>query len=193
MFSRNSRFAVRVLRLAIVGAVQGGALLAGSVAQAADQPNKFVMTAFTNGVGGENIVNGNYQAAIEQTKRAESTDTTTVSNQCVAYTMSGQFSAAQKACDTAVWSARDDVRQIQATQLWDQERRQQALAIAYSNRSVLDWLSHDNAAAHRDLSRAGTAAPGVAVVSQNISALNSPQHENSVAQVLTLPRQLPQR
>lgn len=192
--SRNSRKPMRVLRLAILGAVQGGALLAGSVmaAQAADQPNKFVMTAFVNGAGGENIVNGNYQAAIEQTQRAESSDTTTVTNQCVAYTMSGQFSAARSACDTAVWSARDDVRQIQATQLWDQERRQQALAIAYSNRSVLDWLSHDNAAAHRDLSRAGSAAPGTAVVSQNMSALNSPQHENSVAQVMALPRQLPQ-
>jgi len=185
--SRNSRFAVRVLRLAIVGAVQGGALLAGSVAQAADQPNKFVMTAYTNGVGGENIVNGNYHAAIEQTQRAESTDTMTASNQCVAYTMSGQFSAARTACDTAVWSARDDVRDIQAAQLWDQQRRQQNLAIAYSNRSVLDWLSHNDAAAHRDLSKAGTAAPGTAVVSENLSALNSPQHTNTVAQVIAVP------
>ncbi len=190
MFSRNSRKPMRVLRLAILGAVQGGALLAGSVmvAQAADQPNKFVMTAFTNAAGGENVVNGNYQAAIEQTKLAESTDTAVASNQCVAYTMSGQFSAARSACDTAIWSARDDVRHIQATQLWDQQRREQNLAIAYSNRSVLDWLSHDNAAAHRDLSRAGTIAPGTAVVSQNVSALNSPQHENTVAQVIEVPR-----
>ena len=187
MFSRNSRKPMQVLRLAILGAVQGGALLAGSVAQAADQPNKFVMTAYVNGVGGENIVKGDYQAAIQQTQRAQSTDSITASNQCVAYTMSGQFSAAQAACDTAVWSARDDVRQIQATELWDQQRRQQNLAIAYSNRSVLDWLSHDNAAAHRDLSKAGSAAPGTGVVSQNRSALNNPEHANTVAQVIALP------
>lgn len=188
MFSRNSRFAVRVLRLGILGAVQGGALLAGSVvAQAADQPNKFVMTAYVNGVGGENIVNGNYQAAIEQTQRAESTDTTTASNQCVAYTMSAQFTAARTACDTAVVSARQDAWALPGTQLWDQQRKQQNLAIAYSNRSVLDWLSHDNAAAHRDLSRAGSADPGIAVVSQNSSALSSPEHASTVAQVTALP------
>lgn len=187
MFSRNSRKPMRVLRLAILGAVQGGALLAGSVASAADQPNKFVMTAYINGVGGENIVNGNYQAAIEQTRRAESTDTTTASNQCVAYTMSGQFSAAQTACDTAVSSARDDVWKLPGMQLWDQQRKQQNLAIAYSNRSVLDWLTRDSAAARRDLSKAGSAAPGTAVVSQNMLALSSPQHANTVAQVTALP------
>jgi hypothetical protein len=185
--SRNSRKPMRVLRLAILGAVQGGALLAGTTAaQAADHPDKFVMTAFTNAAGGENILNGNYQAAIEQTRYAESTDTPTASNQCVAYTMSGQFAAAQSACDTAVSSAREDLRKLAPAQLWDEQRRAQNLAIAYSNRAVLDWLSHDNAAAHRDLSKAGSAAPGTAVVSQNMTALNSPNHENTVAQVTPL-------
>jgi hypothetical protein len=186
--SRNSCKPMRVLRLAILGAMQGGALLAGSAAQGADQPNKFVMTVFTKAPGGDNIVAGNYQAAIEQTQRAESTDTAVASNQCVAYTMSAQFDAAQKACDTAIDSARADRQNLGPTQLWDQQRLSQSLAIAYSNRSVLDWLSHDNAAAHRDLSKAGSAAPGTAVVSQNVSALSSPQHENAVAQVMALPR-----
>jgi len=185
--SRNSCKPMRVLRLAILGAMQGGALLAGSAAQGADQPNKFVMTAFAQAPGGENIVDGNYQAAIQETRRAESTDTPVATNQCVAYTMSAQFDAAQKACDTAVSSARADRRNLGPTQLWDQQRLSQTLAIAYSNRSVLEWLSHDNAAAHRDLSKAGSAAPGTAVVSQNIGALNSPQHQNTVAQVSTLP------
>lgn len=186
--SRNSCKPMRVLRLAILGAMQGGALLAGSAAQGADQPNKFVMTAFADAPGGENILAGNYQAALEQTQRSDSTDTSVVSNQCVAYTMSGQFDAAQAACDMAVRSARADRQNIGATQMWDQQRLSQALAITYANRSVLDWLSHNNAAAHRDLSKAGSAAPGTAVVSQNMSALNSPQHENTVAQVTTLPR-----
>lgn len=186
--SRNSCKPMRVLRLAILGAMQGGALLAGSAAQGADQPNKFVMTAFAKAPGGENILHRNYQAAIEQTQRAEATDTSVATNQCVAYTMSAQFEAAQKACDTAVSSARADRRNLGPTQLWDQQRLSESLAIAYSNRSVLDWLSRDNAAAHRDLSKAGSAAPGTAVVSQNVSALNNPQHENTVAQVTTLPR-----
>jgi len=183
--SRNSRFAVRVLRLAIAGVVQGGALLAGSVAHAADQPNKFVMTAFTNSAGGENIVNGRYQDAIEQTQRAGTFDTTTASNQCVAYTMSGQFAAAQPACDAAVYSAKQDVRRMSAGELWAKPFLSESLAIAYENRAVLHWLSHDDAAAHSDLSKADEADPKAASVAQNVRALNSPEHENAVAQVLT--------
>ena len=188
--SRNSCKPMRVLRLAILGAMQGGALLAGTAAHGAEQPNKFVMTAFTGAPGGENIVSGDYRAAIEQIRGAESTDTPVATNQCVAYTMSGQFDAARKACDTAVSSAQADRRNVGPTQLWDQQRLSETLAIAYSNRSVLDWLSHNDAAAHHDLSKAGSAAPETpetAVVSQNLSALNSPQHENTVAQVMTRP------
>ncbi len=185
--SRNSCKPMRVLRLAILGAMQGGALLAGSAAQGADQPNKFVMTAFEKAPGGDSIVAGNYQAAIQETMRAESTDTPIATNQCVAYTMSAQFDAAQKACDTAVKSALADRRNLGPTQLWDQQRLSQTLAIAYSNRSVLDWLSHDSAAARRDLSMAGSAAPQTPVVTQNLSALNSPKHANAVAQVMAAP------
>jgi len=143
---------------------------------------------FTNAPGGENIVTGNYQAAIEQTRYAESTDTPVATNQCVAYTMSGQFDAAQKACDWAVTTARNDRRHLPATALWDQQRLSENLAIAYSNRAVLHWLSRDSAAAHRDLSKADSVSPQTAVVSQNLSALNSPQHENTVAQVSEVPR-----
>jgi hypothetical protein len=180
---------MRVLRLAILGAMQGGALLAGAVAHGADQPNKFVMTAFTKAPGGENIMEGDYQAAIQQTLRAEPTDTSVATNQCVAYTMSAQFHAAQKACDTAVSSARADRQNLGPAQMWDQQRLSQTLAIAYSNRSVPDWLSRNDTAAHHDLSKASSVSPGTAVVSQNASALSSPRHENTVAQVMLLSRQ----
>jgi hypothetical protein len=190
-YSRNSRFAVQVLRLAIASAAQGGALLAGSVAHAADQPNKFVMTAYTNGAGGESLVSGDYQSGLTQALRGVAGDDTTVTNKCVAYTMTAQLTAAQSLCDEAVKSAQRDLWHLSASgaSLWEQRTLQESLAIAYSNRAVLHWLANDSPAAERDLADAVAIMPKADYVARNLSALHSPHegHENAVAQVGATP------
>ncbi len=180
--SRNSRFAVQVLRLALAGAVQGGALLGGSVAHA-DQPNKFVMTVYENGAGGASLVSGDYSAALKQMQHPSASDSMLMTNRCVAYTMTAQFETARSVCDAAVVDARKDIRHSPAVLLWERNLLEQSLAIAYSNRAVLDWLSHDNSAAERDLSDAQALSPQGDYVAHNVSALHSPHAENTVAQL----------
>jgi hypothetical protein len=184
LHSRNSRKPMRVLRLALAGVVQGGALLAGSVAHA-DQPDKFVMTAFENSAGGDSIVSGNYEAALQQMQHARSSDSSLTTNKCVAYTMTAQFETARSVCDAAVTSARRDILHSSSVTLWERNVLEQSLAIAYSNRAVLDWLSHDNSAAERDLSDAKALSPQGDYVAHNMSALHSPHAESTVAQVVT--------
>jgi hypothetical protein len=188
-YSRNSRIAVQVLRLAIAGAVQGGALLAGSVAHAADQPGKFVMTAYTDVVGGASLVSGDFQAALVQTQHSKAPDDVIATNRCVAYTMTGQIAAAKTVCDDAVADAKHDLMHATPPMLWEMSRLQEYLAVAYSNRAVLNWLSHDAAAAERDLAEAGSLAPKAEFVARNISALHSPHEnrENALAQATATP------
>jgi hypothetical protein len=187
--SRNSRFAVQVLRLAFAGVAQGGALLAGSVAHA-DQPNKFVMAVYENGVGGDRLVSGDYAGAMKQMHYARPSDETRATNECVAYTMTAQFETARSVCDVAVKDAKKDILHSSSVTLWDRTQLEEFLAIAYSNRAVLDWLSHDTAAAERDLSDASALSPQGDYVAHNMTALHSSQEngEKAVAQVETMPR-----
>jgi hypothetical protein len=189
-YSRNSRKPLQVLRLAIAGVVQGGALLAGSVAHAAEQPNKFVMTAYTNAPGGENLVKGRYDAALAQTRFASPSDEALPTNRCVAYTMTGQFDTAKSACDAAVREARSDLMHASSSMLWRTAELQDFLAVAYSNRAVLHWLSKDAVAAARDLAEAAVFTPKAEFVARNITALRSPHesHENAVAQAIVTPQ-----
>jgi hypothetical protein len=188
-YSRNSRKPMQVLRLAIASVVQGGALLAGSVAHA-DQPNKFVMTVYTNGAGGDSLVRGDFTTAVQQTQHRGAYDDTLDTNKCVAYTMTAQFETAKSVCDAAVRDAKKDVLHSSPATLWERTQLEESLAIAYSNRAVLDWLSHDAAAAERDLADASALSPQGDFVAHNMSALHS-SHENgekAVAQVDTTPR-----
>jgi len=182
LHSRNSRKPMQVLRLALAGVVQGGALLAGSVAHA-DQPNKFVMTAYENSSGGDNIVSGDYATALAKMRYAHSDDSAITTNKCVAYTMTAQFATARSMCDDAVTEAKKDLLHSSSVSLWERGMLEQSLAIAYSNRAVLDWLSHDPSAAERDLSDAQALSPQGDYVAHNVNALHSPHAENTVAQV----------
>jgi hypothetical protein len=74
--------------------------------------------------------------------------------------------------------------------LWRTQTLQEFLAIAYSNRAVLHWLSKDAVAAARDLAEAAALTPKADFVARNITALRSPHdsHENAVAQALLTPQ-----
>src|SRR5690348_15815358 len=100
-YSRNSRKPSQALRLGLAAA-----LLTGSAAYAADQPSKFVLTAYTNGTGGHSIVAGKYTAALDELKHPSMfslhESSTVANNKCVAYAMVGEFATAMTACNDAI-------------------------------------------------------------------------------------------
>jgi hypothetical protein len=182
--SRNSRTPLRALRLGVAAA-----LLIGSAAQATDQPHSFVLTAYSNGAGGEDLVAGNYDEAIKELGQHSldlSLDASTVStNRCVAFAVTKQWSAARAACDQAVRDAQQDKASLPAWMSWARKRHNDYVAIAYSNRAVLHWLSDDSVNAERDLAKAQGLSPKADFVGRNLAALRT---RNTVAQVMVAPQ-----
>ncbi len=182
--SRNSR-KPQALRLAIAAA-----LLCGSVAQA-DQPSKFVLTAYTSDAGGSKLVKGDYDAAFDeihrQPKGSASDAAALKNNECVALAMTGQFESALDACSAAIATAHRDLYTVSGVDLWERQKYSDYLAVAYSNRAVIYWLERDSVSAARDLATASALAPKADYVERNISALHDP-HENAVAQVSMAPK-----
>src|ERR1700753_2434432 len=100
--SRNSRETLRVLGLAAAAS-----LLLGSAAQAGE--HNFVLTAYTDGRGGADLVAGDYQAAgkalnFKPTLSAFDSSSNS-NNRCVTLTVTRQWEAAKIACDKAVRDA----------------------------------------------------------------------------------------
>ena len=54
---------------------------------------------------------------------------------------------------------------------WLPASNSDSLAVAYANRAVVNWLSHDDAAAREDLAKAQELSPQAAFVAQNLAAL----------------------
>ena len=173
--SRNSRIAL------------AGALLVGSAAFAADEPHTFELTAFSNGTAGEALVSGDYNTALSELSRhAHSLDSDTVNtNRCVAYVVTRQIEAARAACDAAVREAQQAITSMPVSLSWARSDYLDYLALAYSNRAVLNWVANDTAAAQSDLKKAAAVAPKAAFVARNLTALQS---HSTVAQVAVAPK-----
>jgi hypothetical protein len=183
--SRNSRKPLRALGLAAAFS-----LLLGSAAQAADEPNNFVLTAFSNGKGGAHLVSGNYQAALEelgQGSPSHALDPAAVSNnRCVAFSVTRQWKSARLACNDAVRDALQERASLSTYLIWGRSMHNDYVAVALSNRAVLHWMSADADAAATDLKQAEGLSPKSVLVAHNLTALRaSPQ---SVAQVTVAPR-----
>jgi hypothetical protein len=180
--SRNSRKPTRAAQLALAAA-----LLAGSTAFAAEQPHSFELTAFSNTVAGTSLVRGDYEAALAQlavdahTLSRDSVST----NRCVAYTAMHELQAAHAACDDAIRAAQRELADLPVFETWARSDYRGYLALAYSNRAVLNWLSNDAAAAQADLKKAAAVAPKADFVARNLSALES---HTEVAQVKVVPK-----
>jgi hypothetical protein len=163
------------------------ALLAGSTAYAADEARTFELTAFSNTAAGNSLVKGDYNLAVEQLKidahgmASDSVNT----NRCVALTVTRQLQAAREACDAAVRDARLQLATMSPTELWARTTYRDYLAVAYSNRAVVDWLSNDSAAAQADLQKAAAVDPKAEFVARNLTALQS---HATVAQVSVAPK-----
>ena len=180
--SRNSRKPGQALKLAVAAA-----LLVGSAAHAADAPRTFQLTAFSNGEAGESLASGDYNTALsELSKHTHSLDAdSAATNRCVAFTVTRQIEAAHVACDTAVRQAQQAISSLPVSMTWARSDYRDYLALAYSNRAVLNWVSNDTIAAQADLKKAAAAAPNAAFVARNLTALQS---HSTVAQVAVAPK-----
>jgi hypothetical protein len=181
-YSRNSRKPTQALQLAFAAT-----LLVGSAAYAADEPRTFELTAFSNGTAGEALTSGDYNSALRDlsTHAHPLYSDTTSTNRCVAYTVTRQLQAAHTACDAAVREAQQEVSTLPVSMFWARSEYRDYLAVAYSNRAVLNWVSNDTVAAQSDLKKAAAVAPKAAFVARNQTALQS---HSTVAQVSVAPK-----
>lgn len=183
-YSRNSRKPTQALQLAVAAT-----LLAGSAAHAADEPRTFELTAFSNGTAGPALLSGDYNGAVRALSthvRTLDTDAdTTSTNRCVAYVVTRQVEAARTACDAAVREAQQQIATLPVSLTWARGDYRDYLALAYSNRAVLKWMSNDTAAAQSDLKKAAAVAPRATFVARNLTALQS---HSTVAQVSVAPK-----
>jgi len=180
MPSSNSHIPYRVLAAAAV------ALLLGQAAQAADPDHNFVLTAYSNGTGGTELISGNYGAAAEALHSPPPITafdaSTTSNNRCVAFTMTKQWDSARIACDQAVRDAQHERSMLPSYEYWARKFKNDYLAVALSNRAVLHWMSADSAAAANDLKRAEELSPTADFVAHNRAALEYSHTAPAVAQ-----------
>jgi hypothetical protein len=160
------------LRLTIAAAL----LCAGAV-QAADDSGKPMLSGYTNAVGGESLLAGQYTTMLEQLRKlppaAVERSYTSTTNLCVAYIATRQFESAQSACDAAIHAARREKNLMGDWSGWSRKNYHRSVALAYSNRAVLHWLMHDTEQATRDMARAQVLSPKAEFVMRNVAAIGS--------------------
>jgi hypothetical protein len=166
--SRNSREIFSVLGLAAAAS-----LLLGSAAQAGE--HNFVLTAYSNGRGGQALVSGDYETAgkvLGYKPTLSSSDASTDSNnRCVNLTVIKQWDAARAACNKAVSDAERERTTLPSSEAWARSTQNDYIAVALSNRAVLHWMVDESDAAAADLERAAALSPKSAFVLSNKSAL----------------------
>jgi hypothetical protein len=172
--SRNSRD-----RHSVLGLAAAASLLLGSAAQAGE--HNFVLTAYTNGRGGEALISGDYAAAgkaLSYKPTLSAFDTSTNSNnRCVSLTMAKKWDAARAACDKAVRDAERDKAATPSFEAWARNLESDYVAVALSNRAVMHWMTDESDAAAADLKRAEELSPKSAFIQRNKSALEYSRRE----------------
>ncbi len=164
-------------------AVSLGILTAALIttAAAAESADPFVLVAYSNRTGGQNLLSGDYSRATE----ALHSDATLPdplaldTNACVAYAMSQQLQQARAACDAAVRDAHSVDSVVLAASAQARQQSAASAALAYSNRAVLHWLDADLPAAQADLARAQALAPQASFVVRNLTAMRAHQSGSS--------------
>jgi hypothetical protein len=134
-----------------------------------------VLASFTDAPGGLALVRGNTESALEQIqgRKRRKSPAVLLTNECVGLTVLRQWSEARVACDAAVDAANRE-RDPRNTR-FDASSRLAAsnVAVAYSNRAVLNWLTDDTIAAHNDLAKARKLAPSARYVARNLLVTES--------------------
>ena len=173
----ESAYAKRAGRSRILRLTLAAALLCASAAQAADDHAKPMLSGYTNAVGGESLLAGQYTQMLEQLQGLRSTalagSHTSTTNLCVAYIATRQFDAAQVPCDAAIQTARREKNQTYDWSGSSRKNYHRGIALAYSNRAVLHWLMDDSQSAASDMARAQALAPDAEFVMRNVAAIGS--------------------
>ena len=136
---------------------------------------KMTLSAYVDAAEGSTLLAGRYADVIgvlgshglsfKQDEVAAST------NLCVAYIMMHRWSDADPACDAAIRFAKLEMPESGPAAA---DAHAQRVAIAYSNRAVLEWLEDRSGSAADDLTRAHALAPGSEFVAQNLARLHAP-------------------
>lgn len=171
--SRNTRRAKYLPRPGALGAMLALTLVSG--AALADGAHRFVFTAYSDEAGGAEVVAGRYRVALEELKANAGTvdfdPWASNTNRCVAYSMTLQWQEARVACDAAVRAASERRNSLPPWMSWNRGSVDDELALAYANRAVLHWLSHDEAGARKDLANAQQLSSQADFVARNVAAL----------------------
>lgn len=136
---------------------------------------RFVLAAYSNVDGGREILSGDYKAALtalDARGRGDGAETAYLSlNRCAALTMTKQWAVAQAACDKAVHDARLNKISDGGGSLEELHLLNEKVALAYSDRAVLEWLTNNRKAAAQDMAQAKSVFPQSELVAQNFAAL----------------------
>jgi hypothetical protein len=182
--NRHERSVTRSVSLLVASA-----LVVAAGAQAAETAHTpMVLTAFSNGAGGQQLLNGSYTEALAEIQHYRPTLMITSSakatNLCVAYAATRQLAQAKVACDAALKEAKYD-RIGAGTFAPGLSEVNAYVAIAYANRAVVHMLSRDEASAKVDLDKAQKLAPGADFVARNIAAVANAR--STIAQLEVTP------
>jgi len=135
---------------------------------------KMTLSAYLNAPDGEPLLAGRYGEVIgalgSHGLRFKQDAVAASTNLCVAYIMTHRWSEAHRACDEAILYAKLEMPESRGFVPGPHE----TVAIAYSNRAVLEWLENRSVSAADDLARAHALAPDSESVAQNLARLGVP-------------------
>jgi hypothetical protein len=145
-----------------------------SAALQAESAQSYVLTAYSDAVGGSQLLSGQYSAALVQIRDARgssvSPDLVKETNACVAFAMLRRLDEAHAACDAAVTAATADRSHAGGVVSKSRLQENAAVAIAFSNRAIVHALSNEAVGSAEDLADAHSLSPQSEVVVRNIAA-----------------------
>jgi hypothetical protein len=170
-------------------AIAAASIFSAGSAQAADVVSpKMVLTAYVNGAGGESVMAGKFDAALTEIKRDRSASsdeyTAKITNQCVTYAAMKQIPQAMSACNEALRSAKYDRMSAQRFSPGTSIQNSY-VAIAYTNRAVVQMMAKNPEGAKSDMARARSLAPQAEFVSKNLLAMQA--SASKIAQLSVAP------
>lgn len=162
----------RALQLAVAASLA----LVGVGAQAAEKSTRPVLTGYSDTVGSNALMAGQYDVMIAEVARFKdapsASPTAYQTNLCVGYIATRQLDDAEKACNAAVRAAKRERTQMSNWMISSRRAYNEQVAIAYANRAVLRMIKQDASSAKTDLAKAEALSPEAAFVTRNVAALN---------------------
>jgi tetratricopeptide (TPR) repeat protein len=143
-----------------------------------------VLTAYSNGAGGQTLMDKHYDQALAEIRaykpQLSLMASAKANNLCVALAATRQLTDAKTACSSALTAAKWE--KLASTRFAPGSTQENSyIAIAYANRAVVYILSQDMESAKADLERAQALAPKADFVARNLAAASSPR--STIAQL----------